>query len=244
MKKLAAFLICFLLLTTVTVPAFANSAEPPGFIILCNDLPEDAEITLVIPNDQEDDGWEGSHRRVDKLWETQYRLWVGPFSNDLEGAYIRVSSSEKTFTCPLPGGPDYTYNTVLTLDYAAQTLTLGQNPWRQVLLTVIRVVLTLLIEALIFFAYGFRQKRSWILFLVINLLTQAWLNSIINTHAFGSGYWMLILYGMEAVIFLAEAASFALLGREKEGKERIDCAVVANLLSLILGLLLINQLPI
>ncbi len=244
MKKIAAFLICFFLLSAVTVPAFANSAEPPGFIILCNDLPEDAQITLIIPNAQEDDGWEGSQRRVDKLWETQYRLWIGPYSNALEGAYIQVISSEKSFNCPLPGGPDYAYNTVLTLDYAAQTLTLGQNPWRQVWLTAIRVVMTLLVEGLVLWVFEFREKRTWIVFLALNLLTQGWLNTVINTHAFGNGYWMLILYGMEAVIFIAEAVLFALLAKEKRGAVRVYSTLAANFASLVLGLILINQLPV
>ena len=36
--------------------------------------------------------------------------------------------------------------------------------------------MTLLIEGALFFAFGFRKKLSWVLFIIINLITQGLLN--------------------------------------------------------------------
>ena len=64
------------------------------------------------------------------------------------------------------------YNNLCVLDLQSRTLTAGQPWWRQPLLVFLRVALTLLLEGIVFFLFGYRQKRSWILFFLANGLTQ------------------------------------------------------------------------
>ena len=144
----------------------------------------------------------------------------------------------------MPEGVSNGYNNLLTLNFETQILTLGQRWWRQPVLTAVRVMLTLLVEGLIFFVFGFRNKRSWIVFFAVNLATQGWLNYIINSSAFSNGYWLIGLYLAEFVIFIAEAIVFLLAVKEKKKWQRPLYAVSANAASLIVGLLLINCLPI
>ena len=70
------------------------------------------------------------------------------------------------------------------------------------------------------------------------------MNYIINSSAFSNGYWVLGLYLAEFVIFVAEAITFPVATREKKKGRCVLYALAANAASLIVGLLLINHLPI
>lgn len=240
-KKLSALLLVLVVVLALPVSVSANAAEPPGMIIIVEGAPEDIELTLELAEAPE---YGIRIHRSDKKWETYFRLFYSPDIELLNGAAIRVESSEKSFTCPLSQVSGLRYNQLLTLNYQDETLTVGQRWWRQPVLTAIRMTLTLLVEGLIFLAFGFRHKRSWIVFFVVNLITQGWLNYIINSGAFGSGYWVLGLYLAEFVIFIAESIAFPVATKEKKRWVCVLYALTANAASLAVGMLLINRLPI
>ncbi len=240
-KKLSALVFALLLILALPVSVSANSAEPPGIIIIVEGAPEDMTLTLEPRQEPE---YEIRIHETQKGWETYFRLYYGMDFDTLDDAVIRVESSEKSFSCPIPADAGRHYNSLLTLNYETQTLTVGQHWWRQPILTAVRITLTLLVEGLIFLSFGFRHRRSWLVFLIVNLLTQGWLNYIINSSAFSNGYWLIGLYLAEFVIFIAEAIVFLLAVKEKKKWQRPLYAVVANVASLIAGLLLINYLPI
>ena len=240
-RKLSAFILALFLIFALSVPASANSAEPPGMIIIVENAPDDITLTLELQQEPE---YGIRIQESRQGWETYFRLYYGMSADTLTGASIRVESSEKSFSCPIPADAGRRYNSLLTLNFKAETLTIGQRWWRQPALTAVRIILTLLVEGLIFFAFGFRARRSWLLFLIANLVTQGWLNYIINSGAFSTGYWILGLYLAEFVIFLAEAILFPLAAKEKKKWISLLYALSANAASLAVGLLLINHLPI
>lgn len=240
-KKLSALIAALLLILALPVSVSANSAEPPGMTVIVEGAPEDMELFLELKEEPE---YAVRIRKAEKNWEVYFRFYYSPEPGILNGAVIRVESGEKSFSCPVPEGVAGRYNNLLTLDFEARTLTVGQRWWRQPVLTAVRVTLTLLVEGLIFFAFGFRGKRSWILFCAVNLVTQGWLNYIINSGAFTNGYWVLGLYFAELVIFIAEAIVFPLAVKERKKWQRLLYALSANAASLIAGLLLIRYLPI
>lgn len=240
-KKLSAFVLVLLLVLVLPVSVSANAAEPPGMIIIVEGAPEDIELTLEMAEEPE---YGIRIHRSEKRWETYFRLFYSPDNELLKGAVIRVESSEKSFTCPLSQVSGLRYNQLMTLNFQDETLTVGQRWWRQPVLTAVRITLTLLVEGLIFLAFGFRHKRSWIVFVIVNLLTQGWLNYIINSGAFTNGYWVLGLYLAEFVIFIAESIAFPVATKEKKKWVCVLYALTANATSLAVGLLLINQLPI
>ncbi len=242
MKKITCVLLLLVMLLSMAVPAFANSAEPPGMTILSNDLPQGTVLTLVTP-----EGEILEFRQIirsDKAWESQYRLWFPWDFKDWNGTKLCVTVGNDSFTCSMPEVDGMQYNTVVTLDYKDRTLALGQEPWRQPLLTGIRILLTLLCEGLVFLAFGFRKVRSWLVFVIVNLLTQGWLNIAINDFAFSSSYILLALVGMEICIFLTEAVIFPIAVRERKVWQRIVYSITANAVSLAAGVLLISNLPI
>ena len=240
-KKLSALLLVLVVVLALPVSVSANAAEPPGMIIIVEGAPGDIELTLELAEAPE---FGIRIHRSDKKWETYFRLFYSPDIELLNGAAIRVESSEKSFTCPLSQVSGLRYNQLMTLNYQDETLTVGQRWWRQPVLTAIRMTLTLLVEGLIFLAFGFRHKRSWIVFFVVNLITQGWLNYIINSGAFGSGYWVLGLYLAEFVIFIAESIAFPVATKEKKKWVCVLYVLTANAASLAVGMLLISHLPV
>ena len=235
------FLCVFLLILSMPVTASANSAEPPGIIVIVLGAPEDVELSLEFPGTTEG---ETRTSRADAVWEQHFRFYYYVEMEQLEDACIRVTSSSGSFTCPLPEGVTNHYNNLLTLHYGSQSLTMGQPAWRQPLYIALRVGLTLLIEGVIFFLFGFRKKRSWAVFLLVNLITQLWVNIFVAGNAFSGGYWFFGYAGIEILIFLGEGIVFPMATKERPKWKFVLYALAANLASLLLGGWLISNLPI
>ena len=111
------------------------------------------------------------------------------------------------------------------------------------LLIALRVMFTLIIEGFIFFLFGYREKRSWLVFLVVNILTQGGLNAMITGPGLGA-YWMIGFIFGELVILIVEMIAFLKLVREHKKSRTALYTVVANAASLVLGGLLITYLPV
>jgi hypothetical protein len=137
------------------------------------------------------------------------------------------------------------YSSVYTLNFSTQEITPGEYPLRSVLLVSIRVLLTLLLEGIIFWLLGFRQKRSWLIFLVINLITQGALNIWLNSGSSPlPGYLLFGLIIGEFFVFATEMIAFPLLIKEQKKSQVLLYAVFANLVSLIAGVFIISILPV
>lgn len=98
---------------------------------------------------------------------------------------------------------------------------------------------TLLIEGVVLWLLGFREKRSWAVFLAVNTATQVGLHvfcgSILATAGCHPIFYVLTLLLPELVIWAVEAAAFAALMREHAARRRWGGALCANLASYVLG---------
>jgi len=97
----------------------------------------------------------------------------------------------------------------------------------------------------IFWLFGFRQRRSWLIFLAINLVTQGALNLWLNNG--GSlipSYLIISLIIGEFFVFLAELIGFSYFIKEHKKGRILIYVIVANLLSLIAGGYIISVLPV
>ena len=98
---------------------------------------------------------------------------------------------------------------------------------------------TLIIEGLIFWLFGFRERRSWLVFLLVNTVTQTGLHLAVGSTLAEAG-WHFLNYSLtilipELVIWAAEAAAYALLLKEHDRYQRIGYALAANIVSFVLG---------
>ena len=234
-------LVAMILAMLLPAAAFANAAEPPCLTVLVSNPPEDLSIQLQLPN-----GTLVSPQWQSKGWESYYRFYRSSLHPDQaikDGAMLQVESGGKSNTYPLTADALTGYNALVTLDVSAGTLSPGQ-PWlRTPLLVALRVALTLVIEGLVFFAFGYRKAKDWAWFFAINLVTQGLLNLAITGPLLGS-YWF-FGYGLgEVLVFAAEVCAFCALARPGKKRRAALYALVANAASLVLGGWFIASLPV
>ncbi|MDD4924549.1 MAG: hypothetical protein PHF74_06960 [Dehalococcoidales bacterium] len=236
-RKNILFCIFLLVLTAFagTNVISANSAEPPSIIIIVPNAPQDLEISI--------DDIEAN--RSERAFESYFTFYSYSFQNIKYT--LTFTTDNDVFEITLDN-PLKEYNNVYTLNLDKQLLTEGKLPSRDILLVTVRIALTLLLEAIVFFLFGYRQKVSWIIFLVVNLVTQGTLyiclNGLSATPLSGELYIILAMITAEILIFIIEMAVFLLFIKEHHRWRTAGYVLTANLLSLILGGYLITVLPI
>ena len=240
------FIIATALLASIAASpvVYANSAEPPSFTVIVTNPPSDLSLTLQLADETQSEAI--ALNKEQKAWEAYYRFFYHMSPNahaNMEGAVLIVQAGEKSFQCPLPAGTFNTYNNLLTLDMGAQSLSIGQPPLRVPSLIAMRIVLTLAIEGLVFFLFGFRQKKSWLIFFYVNIITQGALNLILTGPNLGA-YWMFGFILGEIVVLAVELLAFIPLVKEFGKLRTAIYTVVANVASLIIGGLLLSYLPV
>ncbi len=229
--------ILLLILTFLTIPSigFANSAQPPSIIVLVSNSPKDMEIHL------DRDGQIIESRKNEKMLETTFSFYSYHFEKNEIYQFLIVTNGE-TIVIPIDT-PLTGYNNLYTLDLKTHTLTQGRVPYKNILYIALRVIFTLILEGLIFFAFGFREKRSWIIFLVLNLITQGALNIWLNSMFPSNGYIIFALIIGEFFVFIAELIGFIALVQEQKRLKTAAYVILANLISLVAGGYLITLLP-
>mgnify|MGYP006066660011 FL=1 len=146
-----------------------------------------------------------------------------------------------------PGGAQATaepftrtvFYTHLTYDWETNTITSATSPagfyGLQFLST---LVPTLIIEGILLWLFGFRAKRDWLVFLVVNLVTQAGLHLWIGSGAMAAGshpLYYLVLIVAEVPILLVELVVYVFLLQEHSRLRRAAYAACANVASYALG---------
>ena len=225
---------CLILLPVVTV---ANSMEPPGLIVIVEGS-HNIDNIIIDYNDHEAVG-------MKKEWPFETQFWFYRYQGytDLDEAVINIDYDlgVKTYTLPILEK----YNTTYTINLDSDTVQIGKSPMRSIMLVSFRVILTLLIEGAVFWLFGFRKKRSWIAFLVINLVTQTFLNLYMNDMNVAASYPIIMLIFVEFWVFLAEMIAFPIIIKEFSKPKCVGYAFVANMASLVLGAyILFKWLPI
>ena len=103
----------------------------------------------------------------------------------------------------------------------------------------------MLIEGALLLLYGYRSRRSWLVFLLVNLVTQgafaAYLAATVLSH--GASRWSLLFYfPAEVVITVVESLLYRRLLTERSWERAVGYAIVANACSATVGALLIDPL--
>jgi hypothetical protein len=210
-----------------------NSAEPPSILIIVTNAPDDLEISMGPAHLKA--------RREDKATESHFSFYRSELKTT--DNIITVTTGGKTFEVS-PDVPLQNYKNIFTLDLKNQKLIPGTPLSRTIGSVSMRVFLTLLIEAIIFFLFGYRSKRSWLVFVIVNLFTQAGLNYfLINNVLSFSSYLIFSLIALEIVVFIVELLAFSLFVNEHRRSRTALYVFTANLLGLLLGGYLITVLP-
>lgn len=215
---------------------FANSAEPPALIIVVPGATDD--LTVYI------EGTSGllEGRKVHYFTEAQFMFYKNEIpSTDIQK--ITVKSKDQQFELSIEKGMNR-YRSVYTIDTYRQTIIEGTTTGREAILVGARVGLTLIIEGAIFWLFGFRNRRSWLMFLLINLLTQGILNLWLGLQPMAQSYLIFSLVFAEAFVLIGELFLFNAFVKEHTVARRNIYVALANFASLVLGGYLITWLPI
>ncbi len=242
-RSLLFFILSAVIAVLSSVTVFANAAEPPNITVLIPNAPDGMEVSLVFPEENgQDILWDGSGQ-LKRGWESYYRFRILDFDRiDLSGVKISVTYDKFELTLDLPETDVKSYNNIFTVDLDDGDLRYGTYPGRYLLIAGIRVLSTLLMEGAVFLLFGYFKKRSWIVFLAVNLATQAFLNIVL----YGSSIDSYVLLGyviIEVLIFAAEAVLFPALLKEHARTKAVLYALAANAVSLIGGGLMISHMP-
>ena len=217
----------------------ANSAEPPRIIVIVPNAEEDLQVYLDVNGSRVESFSQGS------LFEKQYKFYPYTMFNDKEvKEYTIVAKDNNKEVVFKIDSPKIMYNNFYTLDFNKETFIEGKTFSRALILVSLRVLLTLVIEGLIFYLFGYRDKKSWIVFLVINLITQSTLNIYINSFMSIVGYYIISIFIFEIYILVAELIAYNLLMKEGLGIKKNIYVVIANIVSFILGGYILMMLPV
>ena len=226
--------------------AYANSAQPPSIVIIVQDPPQDLTITLK-------GDWDEQGVFAQRSWEGYYAFYHGSRYDELFEFEVTLNGETSIAVLDREGASkdeygnysDYYYLDLATLQFSPEE----DNPLRTFAAVAFRVILTLVLEGIVFWLFGFRKKSSWIAFLSINIVTQICLNVwLVGITTPFTSYPLFTLIVGEFFVFMAEMIAFTLIVQEKPGVSRglrlLCYAFVANLVSLVAGGTLFTLLPV
>lgn len=104
---------------------------------------------------------------------------------------------------------------------------------------------TLIIEGLILILFGFSLTKNWKSFVIINLITQVLLTFLIFGTMYKEGSMLATLFYIpfEIVILIIEAVLFNKYLVEHSKSRRVTFAIVANIISFLVGIIAMIYLP-
>ena len=133
------------------------------------------------------------------------------------------------------------FYTHLTYDWSTNSITRATSPAGYYAFQFLSTLVpTLIIEGILLWLFGFRAKRDWLVFLIVNLVTQAGLhlwvaeNLVVNGS---SAFQYLVLLVAEVPILFLELAVYVFLLKEHSRFRRAAYAACANIASYALGYL-------
>lgn len=255
MKKSAICFVFALLFALMPITAFANADLPPFLTVIVENPPEDLELTVEIPPENFSRDQAAPKEIIIRphvlAWETHYRFRVIGYNYDeiaLDNVSLIAATGGKTLRLDIPEEELWNYNGFVTLDIEEETLIPGTKPGRTALLTALRISVTLLLEGLLFYIWGMRKAKSWIIFLCTNLITQGWLNIYVSGPKHNQ-YFIMAVALFEILFFIVEGLVFYLLIKEFSEKKlgqggAILFALLANVISYFVGSRLLTYLPV
>lgn len=144
----------------------------------------------------------------------------------------------------------YAFATYYEIDFSTGTVTTPQDIkvtktydyFGEVLNLIIRIVLTLAIEIGLFYLFRLYTKRNFMVVLIVNLITQIFLNVAVNISLYNSGSLnaLFLLFGLEFIILIVEFIAYQILLKDKKRWAIILYPILANIFSFICGVIIFN----
>ena len=268
-RRLFAALTCVLLcLAVLPGTASADTGPKPAVTITVVNAPAGEyylDLLITGPGDYENidpadydpaliaglKSWEGEGWYPALVTGTRAPLF-GELTAEADGIHrFSYHGLPRTFRIAVsgPGGAQATaepftrtvFYTHLTYDWSTNSITRATSPAGYYAFQFLSTLVpTLIIEGILLWLFGFRAKRDWLVFLIVNLVTQAGLhlwvaeNLVVNGS---SAFQYLVLLVAEVPILFLELAVYVFLLKEHSRFRRAAYAACANIASYALGYL-------
>lgn len=223
-----------------------NEVQTPGLSVFVINAPKDLQLFIQFRNSSLPEPFE--MERTSRYWETYYNYYYqrlpGRFDEDFIGAKLIVQSAQHSYELPITRDPEMRVDKrLVTLDLKQGTLVYGAPGWRAPLSVAGRVLLTLLLEGIVFFLFGMRAKSSWLIFLITNLITHSLLSAFL-AHPFEAKSDFFLTVFISIWVILVEAAIYYFTFKEIELSPRaLLIALVANVFGFFLGAWIMPYFP-
>lgn len=226
-----------LFLCTLPLSVLAYVPQPVELVIILQQAPPDVAVSLIT----EAGAVPLSGSRVAS--EVYFVFHYADIDTNSE-LTLRIAGGGSTYEQILGSDIMPGSEGIITLDFAARTAMSGKPVSRSIVLVSRRLLAILVVRGLLSFMFGFRQRRSWLVFLVLTLLTQGWIHLSLDSRLPLVNYLITPLIGMGLVALVAELAGVLLFLKEHRRSRRLAFVLVANIISIVLGGYLISVLPV
>lgn len=257
--KLRSVLCLFaLLVMLLPVTAGANGLPRPYVLIQVNQPDQPIAYIAMLTADKPDKPWSDIPTELTAALPDGWYVWGCVTALEDPAKHLKTTASfaradmPKTFRIALvmeDGTVIVTNETTRSLDMqtftvnaatgAISTLGFWFGLFKQFLCT---FLFTLLIEVVVLLLFGFPLGENIVPFLLVNLATQALMTLTYGRILLADGwehafFWA---FAIEAVIFVIESLAYARFLRGHTRVRRVAYAITANLLSFVIGALLIT----
>ena len=143
----------------------------------------------------------------------------------------------------------YAYSTYYKIDFSTGLITNTDikitktyDYLSEIINLIIRIILTLTIEIGLFYLFRLYTKRNFNIVLITNLVTQIFLNVMVNIKLFTSGSLntIFLLFALEFIILIIEFIIYQILLKNKKRINIILYPIIANIMSFIVGLIIFS----
>jgi hypothetical protein len=223
-----------------------DEVRTPGLSVFVINAPKDLQLFIQFRNSTLPEPLE--MQRVSRYWETYYNYYYqrlpGRFDEDFIGAKLIVRSAKFSYELPITRDPEMRVDKrLLTLDLKQGTLVYGEPGWRAPLSVAGRVLLTLVLEGVVFILFGMRAKSSWLIFLITNLITHSLVSAFL-AHPFEAKSDFFLVVFISTWVVLLEAGIYYFTFKEIElSPKALLLALIANLVGFFLGAWIMPYFP-
>jgi hypothetical protein len=214
--------------------AKATSAMQPQVNIMVLYAPMDLQVQFLV-----DGQWTPGRKSV-VAWETTFVYYDWQLSEHPVTA-IKVEYGAQSYELQVSSSGESVSKYMLNL--GDRSLHVGHYAMRTFILAALRVLLTLFVEGLLFFKFGFRAKHSWIIFFAVNLALQVVLNWRFGTGGALSAMFILFMLPEKCIIAGIETLVIGIAVREHTLIRRLLFPVVANIASFIVSMVVFIIVP-
>ena len=253
-KKTLIILYVVIVVSMVTpISAMATSPGPQTMTLVVINAPKGLEISIA----SEEALGEWFQARVSsRAWETHYQFYL---SRESAGIWpyddITILTNSKKYgefemTFPVANQRWFSYK----LDLETRTVTQAYTHGRNLLIALCWLAPLFIAESIVFFSFGYRREKSWMIFALENFTMQGlfigvWsiLHIIINYNVFLLIFTLflplLMIPGIRIVKLVAEILIFRTNVLEHSKARTTACVVVMNIVGAIVVILLGIHLP-